>query len=159
MRKYSELVAQTASRDAATEGTVRTAVALGMDLVRMSVHTGACPMCIPLQGKIYSISGRNPNFPPLTDDVRTPLHPRCGHSINPVSETALRLSGEHDRIAAFSRDPDRAVDNGPQYNDFRLGRGGTGRTEEYLTAWSERLGRKVPALAEQRLASYPIAPG
>lgn len=158
MRKYSQLVAQTASRDAATEGTLRTTQALGMDLVRMSVHTGACPLCIPVQGKIFSISGRNPNFPALSGNA-TPLHPRCGHSMNPVSEVGLQQSGEHDRMAEFSRDPERAVDNGPEYSKFRLGEGPAGRTDDYMAAWSERTGSNIPRLAEERLAVYPTAPG
>jgi len=99
---YGDLVARTASRQVATEGSLVAALEFDQDLVRWSVHANACPRCLPNQGKIFSITGRNKDFPLLTDDKRTPLHPKCGHSLNAVDEDFLRERGEYDRLAEFS---------------------------------------------------------
>jgi hypothetical protein len=75
LKKYAELVGHTWMMAAANEAALRMAERFGTDLVQMPVHSGACPICRPRQGKVYSISGRHPDFPAL--DFRLPLHPHC----------------------------------------------------------------------------------
>ena len=41
----------------------------GVDLVEVSSHMGARPLCAPYQGRIYSRTGRNPNYPSLYEDT------------------------------------------------------------------------------------------
>jgi len=79
MKSYGELIARTATRQAATEGAIARTLELGGDLVTISVHNGSCPICLPYQGKTYSITGRTPGFPLLTGKARPPIHPNCRH--------------------------------------------------------------------------------
>lgn len=103
-KKYAELLARTRTREITTAGAMNTALQYGMDLMQMSAHASSCPECLPFQGKIYSISGNHPNFPPLRRP--TPLHPFCEHIMTPVSETALRVRGELDALINFSNSKD-----------------------------------------------------
>jgi hypothetical protein len=115
LKWYGETVAHTHAAQAATEGGLRTAATFAADLVRITFHEGACPMCIPIQGKIYSLSGRNTHFPLYTEDVRTPIHPRCRHYTIPVSELALRMTGEYEEMMAYSRGDQPAVTTWEEY--------------------------------------------
>ncbi len=74
---YAELVVRTKTREAVTEGTIRTCLEYGIDLVRISVHADSCPICANYQGKVYSISGKTAGYPPLAE--RPPYHPFCRH--------------------------------------------------------------------------------
>lgn len=60
------------------------------DLVKMSEHYGACPICIPYEGRVYSLSGTNPNYPYLYDtpwdESYQNMHPNCRHLITPYIE-------------------------------------------------------------------------
>src|SRR5690606_23906905 len=37
----------------------------GVDLIEVSSHAGARPLCAPYQGRIYSLSGRHPRYPSI----------------------------------------------------------------------------------------------
>jgi len=99
---YGELVARTATRFAATEGVHAAVVEAGGDLVQISVHNTACPMCIPVQGRVYSLTGRTKGFPLYTDAVRVPLHPRCHHQERGVSAEILGIQDELSRLRGMS---------------------------------------------------------
>lgn len=65
------------------------------DLWQISSVGSTCPVCAPLEGRVYSKSGLNPNYPPLTlafgkvdkngpDDLSNTylnIHPNCLHSL------------------------------------------------------------------------------
>lgn len=104
LQKYGRLVARTATRFAHSEGVLQTSKQYGMDLVQVSVHARACPQCIPFQGKVYSISGDNPDFPALIDENRPPIHPNCAHVLLPAPESFLRSRGLYDGLSRWSRD-------------------------------------------------------
>jgi len=93
LKRYGEMVARTATRQAATEGSIARTLSAGQDLVQMSVHSGACPVCLPSQGKTFSITGRTPGFPILQSQHRTPLHPNCGHSLIGVNRELMEERG------------------------------------------------------------------
>lgn len=38
----------------------------GIDLLEVSSHAGARPRCYPFQGRIYSLSGKHPKYPPFS---------------------------------------------------------------------------------------------
>jgi len=103
LKWYGETIARTLEAEASTEGTLATVREYGGDLVQMSFHDGACPLCVPLQGKIYSVSGTNRAFPKLTPENRPPIHPWCGHALLPASETMLRRRGTYDALATYSK--------------------------------------------------------
>lgn len=74
---YAELVARTTTREAASVATMNTCQEFGLDLVRITTHYPTCEKCASLQGKVYSISGKDKRYPKLTDDRRPPIHPNC----------------------------------------------------------------------------------
>mgnify|MGYP001564772338 CR=1 FL=1 len=111
LRYYSQLVARTATRFAATEGTLRRVTIAGGDLVMWSVHVNPCvPLCLPRQGKVYSIFGRTPGFPRLTDMDKPPVHPHCGHVLVGIDPDFMRRRGVYDGLREFSAS-DRSVDS------------------------------------------------
>lgn len=89
-RAYAEMLARTELSRAAGEATKQEAERWGADLVIVSAHDDPCPICVPLELQVFSISGRDPDFPPLPD---WPIHPNCEHSFNPTTRAALRAMG------------------------------------------------------------------
>ena len=80
---YASMVARTTTREAASVATLNTCREFGLDLVQISQHYPTCPLCAPIQGKVYSISGEDKRYPRYTDEVRIPKHPNCLHSVQP----------------------------------------------------------------------------
>jgi len=87
MRKYADLVAKTRLRVVQTDAVLNSCKEYENDLVEVSAHGTVCPICIPYEGNVYSLSGKHPVYPYLDD--YTPFHPRCQHSIRPTSEVVL----------------------------------------------------------------------
>jgi hypothetical protein len=100
--KYAEMVSRTLLRQTQSLATINTAQSFGSDLVQVSSHNTTTRICIPFEGKIFSISGSDPQFAPLTDVP--PFHPNCLHSISTVFKEVLQ---------------DRGID---KYSDFSLGK-------------------------------------
>lgn len=85
------------------------------DLYQISSHGTTCSICAPLEGRVYSRSGTDPNFPPLTlafgkvdpngpDNLANTwlnIHPGCLHSIYPWTP-AGRSEEEIQKIRDFS---------------------------------------------------------
>lgn len=85
------------------------------DLYRISSHGTTCALCAPYEGRVYSKSGTDPDFPPLADafgkiDPGGPdalantwlnIHPNCLHSISPWTK-AGRTEEEIQEIKDFS---------------------------------------------------------
>lgn len=85
------------------------------DLYQVTTHAGSCKLCAPLEGRVYSRSGTDLDFPPLASafgkiDPEGPndltntylnIHPNCTHQITmwtPVGRTREEL----DKIKRFS---------------------------------------------------------
>lgn len=83
-RAYADMVARTTIRDAQTAATLDLCREYDNDLVEVSDHNTECQECAPYEGQIYSISGRNPNYPPLAE--APPFHPNCEHSLLPTTD-------------------------------------------------------------------------
>lgn len=86
LEAYSELVARSTTREATNLGSITQVQAVGGDLVKMTEHYPTCPVCLPLQGRVYSISGTSKEYPPLgrayTGQYAN-IHPNCRHVLNP----------------------------------------------------------------------------
>ena len=79
------------------------------------LHGTTCKLCAPYEGRVYSKSGNDPDFPPLADafgkvdtagpDILTNtylnLHPNCLHSVYPWTPTG-RTPEEIQKIKDFS---------------------------------------------------------
>jgi hypothetical protein len=99
---YAETVARSTTREATNKATFNQAVNLGYDLVQMSSHFGSCPVCAPLQGRVYSISGTSTEYPPLSQalpDGFSIVHPNCRHTFSPYIPA---LADEPVKDKAFS---------------------------------------------------------
>jgi hypothetical protein len=81
MRTYTEMVARTTTMEAHLQGTANRLVEQGHDLIKVSTHRGACPLCTPFEGKILSITGKTPGYPTLEEARAAGLfHPNCRHA-------------------------------------------------------------------------------
>ncbi|MCR4398944.1 MAG: phage minor capsid protein, partial [Firmicutes bacterium] len=63
--RYAEMVARTTTREASSVAVLNECAEFGLDLVRITVHYPTCEKCAPLQGKVFSISGRDRRYPRL----------------------------------------------------------------------------------------------
>jgi len=88
-RKYARMVARTEMRFAQTKATEELCRQYGNDLVEWSDHATDCAVCDQYEGKIYSLSGTDTQYPKL--EVRPPAHPNCKHSILPTSKEAIAV--------------------------------------------------------------------
>lgn len=83
---YAEMVARSTVREVTNTATIKQVQELGYDLVKMSSHPGACPMCQKYEGRVYSISGKDKRFPKLDiafSSGYANIHPRCKHVLEP----------------------------------------------------------------------------
>jgi len=100
LEAYADVVARTRLAEAATAGSYNATLAMGIDLVRVSDHGRTDPKCDAFAGKVFSISGKDPRFPPL--ERRPPFHPRCRHALLPFVPE-LRSEREMEFAIARSR--------------------------------------------------------
>lgn len=136
LHTYCSMVSRTTSRQAEVLA-VMTADP-EQDLYQISSHNTTCGLCAPYEGRVYSKSGRNPDYPPLAaafgkQDPAGPdtlantwlnLHPNCLHSILPYSE-AGRSEEEIQKIRDFSN---------PRKNPFTR----DPRTEKQIEAYRNK---------------------
>lgn len=94
LSNYSRMVIATTTAEASNRGVADAIIAVGRDLVRISLpeghpgckHHPADPLnpCRALEGKVLSLTGRTPGYPRL---VRIPpFHPFCAHGLAPAPE-------------------------------------------------------------------------
>jgi hypothetical protein len=100
LKNYADLVARTKMTEASTQAVMNTTTALGEDLVQVSAHNTVCEICAQYEGKIYSLSGTDPDFPPVED--LPPYHTRCEHTISTVIKEGLIADGTLDNYIDFS---------------------------------------------------------
>lgn len=87
LKNYTEMCVHQVSMDAFREGTKMRLLEHNYDLVIISSHSGACPKCIPYQGRTFSLTGTSDKFPPLSEARAGGLfHVRCRHifSLSPA---------------------------------------------------------------------------
>lgn len=113
LHTYATMVSRTTSRQAEILSVVTQNP--GQDLYQISAHGTTCALCAPYEGRVYSRSGKDPRFPPLSDafgkvDPAGPddltnswlnIHPNCLHALRPWTE-AGRTPEELERIRRFS---------------------------------------------------------
>lgn len=86
--------------------TLEQAKELGTDLVEMSAHENTCGECAKYQGRVFSISGTDKEFPPLPKVVFEygGIHLGCRHIFYPFIKGSPTISGAAD-IVSFSNRP------------------------------------------------------
>lgn len=86
---YASMVARSTTREAGNLARENQLTANGYDLMKMSSHYPTCPLCAQFQGRVYSISGKDKRFPPLSRAFQSGyknIHPNCRHSVHPYIE-------------------------------------------------------------------------
>ena len=113
LHTYCSMVTRTTSRQAEVMAVLTADDA--HDLYQISSHGTTCKLCAPYEGRVYSKSGNDPDFPPLADafgkvDPAGPdilsntwlnIHPNCLHSVYPWT-AAGRTPEEIQKIKDFS---------------------------------------------------------
>lgn len=147
LHTYCAMVSRTTSRQAEVLAVLTADPE--QDLYRISSHGTTCAICAPFEGRVYSKSGTNPDYPPLAaafgkQDPNGPdtlantwlnLHPNCWHSVYSYSEVG-RSEEEIQRIKDFSN---------PKKNPFTR----DPRTEKQIKAY-----RAKEAARRRWLATY-----
>ena len=120
------------------------------DLYRISSHGTTCALCAPYEGRVYSKSGNDPDYPPLADafgkmDPMGPdtltntwlnIHPNCLHSLQVYTEVG-RSGEEIQKIKDFSN---------PAKNPFSV----DPRTEKQINAYRKKEAARAKWLREYR---------
>lgn len=120
---YAALTARSRTREATNTAKINQLSSNGYDLVKMSSHNTSCPICAVFQGRVFSISGNDNRYPPLSKAFSGPyanIHPNCSHVIMPYIE-ALADDPEKDRQysnLAFDTDK-RSQEEIDIYNEMR----------------------------------------
>nr|DAD70855.1 MAG TPA: minor capsid protein [Siphoviridae sp. ctvok7] len=113
LHTYCSMVSRTTSRQAEVMAVLTADPE--HDLYRISSHGTTCKICAPFEGRVYSRSGTDPDYPPLAaalgkQDPAGPdilantwlnIHPGCLHSILPYT-TVGRSEEEIQKIKDFS---------------------------------------------------------
>lgn len=147
LHTYCAMVSRTTSRQAEVLAVLTADPE--QDLYRISSHGTTCGICAPFEGRVYSKSGTNPDYPPLAaafgkQDPAGPdilantwlnMHPGCLHSIYAFSEVG-RTEEEIQKIKDFSN---------PAKNPFSV----DPRTEKQIKAY-----RAKEAARRRWLANY-----
>lgn len=102
--KYVKMATQTTLKIARNVGVIEQSKKRGIDLVKMTEHFPTCSICMVRQGRVYSISGENKDYPSLYGDCFTgdyeTVHPNCKHSYMPylpeyLSEEQVKADKEY----------------------------------------------------------------
>lgn len=104
MKRYASVVANETTNQAFRQGTINRFLELGHDLVRLSQHSTLCQKCARYQGQTFSLSGTDPNYPPLSEAIAGGLfHVGCKHVLSLAPEERERflegLQGKQGRKA------------------------------------------------------------
>ncbi|MPW25958.1 hypothetical protein GC105_09160 [Alkalibaculum sp. M08DMB] len=86
---YASMVARSTTREAGNLARENQLIDNDYDLVQMSTHYPTCHICAKFQGRVYSISGKDKRFPPLSQAFASGyrnIHPNCRHIIVPWIE-------------------------------------------------------------------------
>jgi hypothetical protein len=80
---YADMIIRTQSTQAAFAGQSARLDEIGCDLVEISSHIGARPLCAPYQGKIFSRNGKTKGYPKLSStsygEIAGLFGINCGH--------------------------------------------------------------------------------
>ena len=148
LHTYCTMVSRTTRRQAEVLAVLTTDPE--QDLYKISSHGTTCAICAPYEGRVYSRSGTDPDFPPLVEafgkvDADGPdslanswlnIHPNCLHVLLPWPP-AGRSEEEIQKIKDFSN---------PKKNPFTK----DPRTEKQIKAYRKKEEGRAKWLADYR---------
>lgn len=162
LHTYCAMVSRTTSRQAEVLAVLTADPE--QDLYRISSHGTTCGICAPYEGRVYSKSGTNPDYPPLAaafgkQDPNGPdtlantwlnIHPNCLHSLQVYTE-AGRSEEEIQKTKDFSNPAKNPFSVDPrtekQIKAYRAKEAARRRWLENYRQWEKyrmTLGDKVP---------------
>lgn len=166
LHTYGSMVLRTTSRQAEVLAVLTQDPE--QDLYLISAHGSTCPLCAPLEGRVYSRSGRDPDFPSLAaafgkmdpagpdtlDNSWLNIHPNCLHQI--IRWTPMGRSEEEIRkIKEFSSFEKNPVTRDPRtqkqveaYRQKERDRARWLRDYRQWEKYRETLGDRVPGTFE-----------
>lgn len=103
MTKYARMVARTEMKHVQDSAMLDISNRYENDLVQISNHGCDCDECKEFEGKIYSISGTHPKYPPFRTSGYLEAHPNCKHNALPTSEEALKIREKYDVKSVVGR--------------------------------------------------------
>lgn len=120
------------------------------DLFRIVPHASSCPICAPLEGRVYSKSGADPNYPPLSlafgkidpagsDDLSNTylnIHPNCLCTLVRYTEMG-KTDKEIEAVRQFSNPDTNPLDIDP-------------RSKKQVEAYKEKERNRARLLRERR---------
>lgn len=77
---YAEMLVRTHIIKSNNEGFKNRLLENGLDLVEISSHASACPICEPYEGMVFSLTGNDKKYGQAPE---LPIHPNCKHSYLP----------------------------------------------------------------------------
>lgn len=140
------------------------------DLYQISTIGSTCPVCAPLEGRVYSKSGNDPDFPPLAeayglidpsgpvtlDNTWLCIHPCCLHSLHRYTLEG-KTPEEIERIKRFSSFTTNPRENDPRtdaqikaYRDHIKARE---KFDRDYKQW-ERYRERIPDLVPKTFATF-----
>ena len=148
LHTYCAMVSRTTSRQAEVLAVLTADPE--QDLYKISSHGTTCAICAPFEGRVYSKSGTNPDYPPLAaafgkQDPAGPdtlantwlnIHPSCLHSILPWTP-AGRSEEELAEIKRFSNPKTNPLTRDP-------------RTEKQIKAYRDKEAARRRWLSDYR---------
>ncbi len=147
---YTAMVARSTTREAGNLARENQLIENGYDLMIMTEHYPTCKYCAELQGRVYSISGKDKRFPPLLKAFPAGyrnVHPNCRHTVVPWIE---EMQSDEEIQKALKRSNQSFEDNrsdnekklySKQQSDNRRMRSDRYQYERYKS----RLGNNAPA--------------
>ena len=163
LHTYGSMVLRTTSRQAEVLSVLTRDD--GWDLYKISSHGTTCALCASLEGRVYSKSGSDPDFPPLAAafgkmDPNGPdtlgnswlnIHPNCLHQIlrwTPAGRTAEEIQKIKD-FSSFEKNPPardpRTEKQIKAYRDKERGRAQWLSSYRQWERYKETLGDAVPS--------------
>lgn len=133
-KDYNEMLVRTTYKVAQNFGVLYTYEHI--DLYKIQPHSSPCPKCAPFEGRVYSRSGLNKNYPSLAEaygkiDINGPddltntylsIHPNCRHTLTPFLEEG-KSKEELKQIREFSsfkkNPPTTEVRNQKQIEEYQ----------------------------------------
>lgn len=108
---YANMVIRSNVRRVTTEVQMERAQEYGADLIEVSAHAGARPLCEPYQGRVYSLSGNSEKYPAFsTTSYGEPaglFGINCGHVQYPFFEGISRQTYSPDDTPEKKAENDR----------------------------------------------------
>lgn len=144
---YCNMASRTTARQAEVAGVLS---ADEHDLYQIVKIGTTCPVCAPLEGRVYSKSGTNPNYPPLamafgkidpagSDDLSNTylnIHPNCLHSLVKFTEMG-KSEKQLQKIREFSSPETNPLTHDP-------------RSKKQIQEYREKERRRAAKLRELR---------